>query len=93
MKRIENCSNAISKKSKSRNSAKREITQKRGEGDTVFSFLMATRSRTLLFLQYRNSYARAQSSAPHFSAGASETEGLIESSDHVIEMSVLPPQW
>ncbi|CEJ03853.1 hypothetical protein RMCBS344292_17828 [Rhizopus microsporus] len=54
---------------------------------------MATRSRTLLFLQYRNSYARAQSSAPHFSAGASETEGLIESSDHVIEMSVLPPQW
>ncbi|KAG1421321.1 hypothetical protein G6F58_003781 [Rhizopus delemar] len=23
----------------------------------------------------------------------SETEGLIESSDHVIEMSVLPPQW
>ncbi|KAI8375288.1 t-SNARE [Choanephora cucurbitarum] len=54
---------------------------------------MATRSRTLLFLQYRNSYARTQSSAPHFSAGLSETEGLIESSDNVIEMSVLPPQW
>lgn len=54
---------------------------------------MATRSRTLLFLQYRNSYARTQSSAPHFSAGLSETEGLIESSDNVIEMSALPPKW
>lgn len=54
---------------------------------------MATRSRTLLFLQYRNSYARTQGSAPHFSAGLSETEGLIESSDNVIEMSVLPPKW
>ncbi|KAI8060136.1 t-SNARE [Gongronella butleri] len=53
---------------------------------------MATRSRTLLFLQFRNSYARAQTSA-HFSAGASEMEGLIESTDAVIEMSVLPPQW
>ncbi|CAO3700417.1 unnamed protein product [Rhizopus stolonifer] len=54
---------------------------------------MATRSKTLLFLQYRNSYARTQLSAPYFSTGLSETEGLIESSDHVIEMSVLPPQW
>ncbi|KAI8883906.1 t-SNARE [Backusella circina FSU 941] len=54
---------------------------------------MATRSRTLLFLQYRNSYARTQSSAPHLSSGMSETEGLIESSDTVIEMSVLPPKW
>ncbi|CEP11567.1 hypothetical protein [Parasitella parasitica] len=54
---------------------------------------MATRSRTLLFLQYRNSYARTQGSAPHFSAGLSETEGLIESSDTVIEMSALPPKW
>ncbi|KAL0135694.1 t-SNARE [Mucor lusitanicus] len=54
---------------------------------------MATRSRTLLFLQYRNSYARTQGAAPHFSAGLSETEGLIESSDNVIEMSVLPPKW
>ncbi|SAM08849.1 hypothetical protein [Absidia glauca] len=53
---------------------------------------MATRSRTLLFLQYRNSYARTQSTS-HFSAGASEMEGLIENSDSVIEMSVLPPQW
>ncbi|CDS10146.1 hypothetical protein LRAMOSA02823 [Lichtheimia ramosa] len=50
---------------------------------------MATRSRTLLFLQFRNSYAR--STQPH--TAASETEGLIESSDSVIEMSVLPPQW
>ncbi|CAO3635231.1 unnamed protein product [Mucor hiemalis] len=54
---------------------------------------MATRSRTLLFLQYRNSYARTQNSAPHLSPGLSETEGLIESSDNVIEMSVLPPKW
>ncbi|KAI8374248.1 t-SNARE [Radiomyces spectabilis] len=54
---------------------------------------MATRSRTLLFLQYRNSYARTQISAPHFTSGNSETEGLIESSDNVIEMSALPPKW
>ncbi|KAI8089875.1 t-SNARE [Halteromyces radiatus] len=53
---------------------------------------MATRSRTLLFLQYRNSYARTQTTS-HFTAGASEMEGLIENSDSVIEMSVLPPQW
>lgn len=53
---------------------------------------MATRSRTLLFLQYRNSYARTQSSAP-YSTNHSEMEGLMESSDSVIEMSVLPPQW
>ncbi|KAI9488898.1 t-SNARE [Zychaea mexicana] len=53
---------------------------------------MATRSRTLLFLQFRNSYARTSSSANHQISG-SETEGLIESSDSVIEMSVLPPQW
>ncbi|KAI8991395.1 t-SNARE [Mycotypha africana] len=54
---------------------------------------MATRSRTLLFLQFRNSYARTQSSSARYAAGSSETEGLIESSDSVIEMSVLPPQW
>ncbi|KAI8140528.1 t-SNARE [Fennellomyces sp. T-0311] len=51
---------------------------------------MATRSRTLLFLQFRNSYARTSSIHP---TSGSETEGLIESSDSVIEMSVLPPQW
>jgi hypothetical protein len=60
---------------------------------SLYKYNMATRSRTLLFLQYRNSYARTQGSAPHFSAGLSETEGLIESSDNVIEMSVLPPKW
>ncbi|KAI8976086.1 t-SNARE [Pilobolus umbonatus] len=54
---------------------------------------MATRSRTLLFLQYRNSYARAQSKTPNLNMGSSETEGLIESSDKLIEMTVLPPQW
>ncbi|CAO3609521.1 unnamed protein product [Cunninghamella echinulata] len=53
---------------------------------------MATRSRTLLFLQYRNSYARTQNST-QYSTNHSETEGLMESSDSVIEMSVLPPQW
>ncbi|KAI7861034.1 t-SNARE [Circinella umbellata] len=52
---------------------------------------MATRSRTLLFLQFRNSYARTGSSNHQISG--SETQGLIESSDSVIEMSVLPPQW
>ncbi|ORY95388.1 t-SNARE [Syncephalastrum racemosum] len=52
---------------------------------------MATRSRTLLFLQFRNSYARTQSSSHPWAEN--ETEGLIESSDSVIEMSVLPPQW
>lgn len=40
-----------------------------------------------------NSYARTQNSAPHLSPVLSETEGLIESSDNVIEMSVLPPKW
>ncbi|KAL0079115.1 t-SNARE [Phycomyces blakesleeanus] len=53
---------------------------------------MTTRSRTLLFLQYRNSYARSQGST-HLSGGSTEREGLIESSDSIIEMSVLPPQW
>ncbi|RUS32353.1 hypothetical protein BC938DRAFT_475631 [Jimgerdemannia flammicorona] len=57
---------------------------------------MATRSRTLLFLQYRNTYARSHSrSAIASSAASAETEraGLMESSDHVIELSVLPPKW
>ncbi|KAI9318440.1 hypothetical protein BX666DRAFT_2025903 [Dichotomocladium elegans] len=47
--------------------------------------------RTLLFLQFRNSYAR--SGHHHPMAASSETQGLMESSDSVIEMSVLPPQW
>ncbi|KAH8550249.1 t-SNARE [Umbelopsis sp. PMI_123] len=57
---------------------------------------MATRSRTLLFLQYRNTLARSShrggaiTSSYHADA---ETEGLIDSSDTVIEMSTLPPKW
>ncbi|GBB91548.1 hypothetical protein RclHR1_18900001 [Rhizophagus clarus] len=59
---------------------------------------MATRSRTLLFLKYRNSFARNQSRPSATTSGydsynTSEQAGLIESSDHVIELSVLPPKW
>ncbi|CAI2165035.1 7839_t:CDS:2 [Funneliformis geosporum] len=61
---------------------------------------MTTRSRTLLFLQYRNTFARnihsrplAASSNGYDSYNTSEHTGLIESSDHVIELSVLPPKW
>ncbi|CAG8529593.1 13909_t:CDS:2 [Ambispora leptoticha] len=60
---------------------------------------MATRSRTLLFLQYRNSFARSSISRPTVSGNsfdpyaANESAGLIESSDHVIELSILPPKW
>ncbi|KAI7864601.1 syntaxin-16-like protein [Spinellus fusiger] len=51
---------------------------------------MTTRSRTLVFLQYRNSYARKQGSSS--ADRETEREGLMESSS-IIEMSVLPPQW
>ncbi|KAG2183947.1 hypothetical protein INT44_008958 [Umbelopsis vinacea] len=57
---------------------------------------MATRSRTLLFLQYRNTIARSSHrGGPITSSYQSdaETEGLIDSSDTVIEMSTLPPKW
>ncbi|CAO3672014.1 unnamed protein product [Umbelopsis vinacea] len=57
---------------------------------------MATRSRTLLFLQYRNTLARSSHRAgavtSSYQADA-ETAGLIDSSDMVIDMSTLPPKW
>lgn len=62
----------------------------------VRTFWMATRSRTLLFLQYRNTLARSSHRAgavtSSYQADA-ETAGLIDSSDMVIEMSTLPPKW
>lgn len=62
------------------------------------NFSMATRSRTLLFLKYRNTFARNHSRPLATSSGydaynTSEQAGLIESSDHVIELTVLPPKW
>ncbi|KAG2175552.1 hypothetical protein INT43_001199 [Umbelopsis isabellina] len=57
---------------------------------------MATRSRTLLFLQYRNTLARSSHRSGEGAASYqsdAETAGLIDSSDTVIEMSTLPPKW
>ncbi|KAL1917856.1 uncharacterized protein VTP21DRAFT_3690 [Calcarisporiella thermophila] len=59
---------------------------------------MATRNRTILFLQYRNSLSRPTKSthvtAPNASTVSLEEQaGLMESSDHVIELSILPPRW
>ncbi|KAG9303900.1 hypothetical protein G9A89_005810 [Geosiphon pyriformis] len=59
---------------------------------------MATRSRTLLFLQYRNSFARSSINRPSATTGydthtTNERAGLIESTDHVIELTVFPPKW
>ncbi|CAG8603121.1 25264_t:CDS:2 [Dentiscutata erythropus] len=56
---------------------------------------MTTRSRTLLFLQYRNSFARSSHSRPSTTSLnylSGERDGLLVS-DHVIELSVLPPNW
>ncbi|RKP23697.1 t-SNARE [Syncephalis pseudoplumigaleata] len=66
---------------------------------------MTTRSRTLLFLQYRSSYTRSHlSRAPTLVGDSTERAGLIQHAadmddrpggdgSTVIEMSVLPPQW
>ncbi|KAI9008240.1 t-SNARE [Gaertneriomyces semiglobifer] len=62
---------------------------------------MATRSRTLLFLQYRNSYSRTASRRPTRPLGVdtSERAGLIanevdqNAGEVVVELSVLPPKW
>ncbi|KNC96684.1 uncharacterized protein SPPG_07897 [Spizellomyces punctatus DAOM BR117] len=61
---------------------------------------MATRSRTLLFLQYRNSFARTGTRRPTRPLGVdtSERAGLIanevdQSTEVVVELSVLPPKW
>ncbi|KAI8589405.1 t-SNARE [Geranomyces variabilis] len=66
---------------------------------------MASRSRTLLFLQYRNSFARTggpRRPAPRQQQGlgvdTSERAGLIanevdQNAEVVVELSVLPPKW
>ncbi|RKO89089.1 t-SNARE [Blyttiomyces helicus] len=61
---------------------------------------MATRSRTLLFLQYRNSFARVGGPRQPRPPGidTSERAGLIandinQNAETVVEMSVLPPKW
>ena len=55
---------------------------------------MATRSRTLLFIQYRNTYSRNTRQRFH---DTSENASLIpnenKSSEVLVEMSVLPPKW
>ncbi|KAJ3340594.1 hypothetical protein HDU93_006709 [Gonapodya sp. JEL0774] len=55
---------------------------------------MATRSRTLLFLQYRNSFARTtQKSAPVGPDTSDKASLLANGEGFVVEMSVLPPKW
>ncbi|KAI9209790.1 t-SNARE [Polychytrium aggregatum] len=59
---------------------------------------MATRSRTVLFLQYRNTLGRSKRPFPAAvrpSIDASESAGLIsnEQSEVVVQMSILPPKW
>jgi len=56
---------------------------------------MATRSRTLVFLSYRNLSNRATRKDRPIN---SELQGLIpkdveQGGDVVVEMSVLPPKW
>lgn len=57
-----------------------------------------SRSRTLLFLSYRDSRARVQDSRfhRHYDGPEAETEGLIpkHSGDVVLDMQeTLPPKW
>ncbi|KAJ1757151.1 hypothetical protein LPJ62_004760, partial [Coemansia sp. RSA 2167] len=62
---------------------------------------MATRSRTFLFVQYRNSFGhlqrRRRTQAAAASPNAIEEEGLIERTNDdgelVIELAHLPPRW
>ncbi|KAJ2612765.1 Integral membrane protein SED5 [Coemansia sp. RSA 1365] len=62
---------------------------------------MATRSRTFLFVQYRNSFGhlqrRRRAAAGDAPPDAAEAEGLIErtndSGEIVIELTHLPPRW
>ncbi|RHZ71109.1 hypothetical protein Glove_262g15 [Diversispora epigaea] len=56
---------------------------------------MTSRSRTSLFKQYRDSFLSSRNSRLFTNSGynTSEHTGLIESSDHIIELSVLPPKW
>jgi len=66
---------------------------------------MATRSRTLLFLQFRNSYSgthaatlrqqysqvRQQEQLPPYESN--ERVGLMDGAETAIEMMMLPPKW
>ncbi|KAJ2002677.1 Integral membrane protein SED5 [Coemansia sp. RSA 2322] len=58
---------------------------------------MATRSRTFLFVQYRNSFGHAQRRKRSRGAQVAEEEGLIEQSNEagevVIELAHLAPRW
>ncbi|KAJ2080274.1 Integral membrane protein SED5 [Coemansia sp. RSA 988] len=62
---------------------------------------MATRSRTFLFVQYRNSFGhlqrRRRAAASDAPPDTAEVEGLIESTNDsgelVIELTHLPPRW
>ncbi|KAI9104103.1 t-SNARE [Phlyctochytrium arcticum] len=63
---------------------------------------MATRSRTLLFLQYRNSFSRTTGGSRRTNRlgipDTSERAGLIaneidQDAEVVVELSVLPPKW
>ena len=59
---------------------------------------MATRSRTLLYLNFRNSFSK---NAPHFKPDVDNSEhaGLIANEigqsggEAAVELSVLPPRW
>ncbi|KAJ2296501.1 Integral membrane protein SED5, partial [Coemansia sp. RSA 2706] len=60
---------------------------------------MATRSRTFLFVQYRNSFGHLQRRRRTQAGGSpnAEAEGLIERTADdgslVIELAHLPPRW
>ncbi|KAG0240270.1 hypothetical protein BGX31_002137 [Mortierella sp. GBA43] len=67
---------------------------------------MATRSRTLLFLQFRNSYASShastlrqqynqqqQQSSLLTATDYNERAGLMDSAETAIELMMLPPKW
>ncbi|KAJ3415018.1 hypothetical protein HDV05_005663 [Chytridiales sp. JEL 0842] len=57
---------------------------------------MATRSRTVLFVQYRSSFSRATRNVNRPNVDTSESAGLIANEIHddvAVEMSVLPPKW
>lgn len=55
---------------------------------------MATRSRTLLYLNFRNSFVRTGKKSKIPDVDASENAGLMANHDEVVvEMNVLPPRW
>lgn len=72
---------------------------------TTYTSTMATRSRTLLFLQFRNSYASShantlrqqynqqQQSSLLAATDYNERAGLMESAETTIELMMLPPKW